>query len=175
MKNHRDQSGISLYTMLAAVVVLGVLGSVVVTQFDGKKSRGVALYSQMKNIAQAGQRFHLDTGCYPSQFVPLMTLSGAQSRGEYNHYSNSCSQPISQSRWKGPYISRREIVGVDKIETPAYGPNTHLMLNYFGSDDRPSVEAFGISQDIAAVVMQACGGDLGNCTRNDRGRIRLFY
>ena len=35
--------GISLYTLLAAVVVLGVLGSTLVTQFDGTQTKSAAV------------------------------------------------------------------------------------------------------------------------------------
>lgn len=96
--NRSTTSGISLYTMLAAVVVLGVLGSVTITQYDGAGSRATAATALVIDTAQAAQRFHLDTGCYATNVTALMSREAAST-------NNTCEHPIATSRWHGPYIA----------------------------------------------------------------------
>lgn len=136
-------TGISLYTMLAAVVVLGVLGSVAVTQYDGTGSRVAAANALVRNTAVAAQRFHLDTGCYATNITALMTSQAASD-------NNTCDRPISASRWRGPYIERRDTVprsqGDPKASAYDYptlpikslGPTAKLLV-YNYHDKRPAV------------------------------------
>ncbi len=84
--------------MLAAVVVLGVLGSVAVTQYDGTGSRVAAATALVRNTAQAALRFHLDTGCYATNVTALMSRKAAST-------NNTCERAITASRWRGPYIT----------------------------------------------------------------------
>lgn len=96
-RDRHDGHGISLYTMLAAVVVLGVLGSVVVTQYNGTGSRVTAATALVRNTVQAARRFHLDTGCYATNVTALMSHEAVST-------NNTCERSISASRWHGPYI-----------------------------------------------------------------------
>lgn len=90
--------GISLYTLLAAVVVLGILGSVVVTSFTGNKTRGRAANTLMMTFAQAAMRFHQDTGCYPRNVMFLVRFDTA--------YDTSCDSQVTRSAWHGPYVKK---------------------------------------------------------------------
>lgn len=113
----RPSQGISLYTLLAAVVVLGLISSVSVTQFTGNSSKQRAVGALMRNLGQAVQRFHLDTGCYPSR---LKGLADRQAASEYN----TCGRPFPAGLWKGPYVNGLRFNTRGRIVTDRYIAST---------------------------------------------------
>ena len=139
--NRLSTSGISLYTMLAAVVVLGVLGSVAVSRYDGSSSRVASATALVRNTAAAAQRFHLDTGCYPTNVTALMTRDAAST-------NNTCDRAISDARWHGPYIAPAKTVPRSQgdadttadyptVPIEALGPTAKLVV--YGSSETPWV------------------------------------
>lgn len=164
--------GISLYTMLGAVVVLGVIAATAVNVFSGNRTKGQALYEQMSNISRASQRFHLDTGCYPSQFDALVSKQGVSTKGYYGKFSNSCDRPISTQRWHGPYVQISEVREPDYIDVPSYGPNAYLLMNFYGSGNRPSVEAHQVTRGLLDAALAACRS---NCEEIGSNAMRLYY
>lgn len=154
-QNPRPDHGISLYTLLAAVVVLGVLGSTLVTQFDGTNSKGQALFATAKNIGQAASRYHLDTTCYPSNISALFQYSSSGA-------SNSCGAAIQESKWAGPYIKQYAIDSSGYAPIEQYGPGATVSVRY--NSGSPEVVFRNVTGEIRNSVMDACGATNSNNT-----------
>ena len=142
------RSGISLYTLLAAVVVLGVLGSVLVTSFSGSHSKGQALWALTKNVGAAAKRFHLDTGCYPAQLDALFSLSAA-------NRNNHCGQALPEGQWHGPYIEQMTTNDGGQALLPSFGPNTRLDLQFVSGVD-PQIMLYGLEPSIRSAISDVC-------------------
>ncbi len=145
--------GISLYTLLAAVVVLGILGSVLVTQFNGAGSKGQAAYALLQNIGQAANRFNLDTGCYPATTQALFDSS--TTLGDAN-----CPYAIPEGSWGGPYIEQAQLGEGGAISKPSITPAAEFAISVDDSVDptQYTVVASGLTSAIADKAMSACGG-----------------
>ncbi len=153
--------GISLYTMLAAVVVLGILASVFITQFNGDNSKGAALWALSSNVAAAAKQFHLHTGCYPTRLSALTDYTSARAY-------NDCNTAISKSVWDGPYINKMKLDNEGRAILSQYGAGVRLNLQSrrFGSSRDPQVRLTGLTESLIASYLAAC--DLP--TRGGRGR-----
>lgn len=139
--------GISLYTLLAAVVVLGVLGSVIVTQFDGNRTRSRAGWELLQTYTQSIHRFHLDTGCWPSNNGPLIDYSLVGG-------NTSCAQPISPERWHGPYIklTNGHLGSNTRYDVPVDGISPGAVIN----TDRDYVLMYYAAENVIAGVVDQC-------------------
>lgn len=147
----RNISGISLYTLLAAVVVLGVLGSTIVTQFTGTHSRARAMYDQAKSLAMAAERFHLDTGCRPMSVSALFSYQAAR-------VHSSCNRPVSETQWRGPYTKKFSMRGDLGARVHEFGPSARVAVDrhYFG---RLVVRYEGATPQISRKAFEICGGE----------------
>ncbi len=154
----RSQIGISLYTLLAAVVVLGVLGSVLVTQFNGDNTRLASLGTQMRNIGSAVNRFHLDTGCYPTTIGAMMTRESADQH-------NSCETVLNDTVWHGPYLEAMPLTQNGGLRSDIYKPGQAIYMGYQvssggygGANNRPVV---AYSLDLAKDEIRQLVAQLG--------------
>ena len=149
-----NEHGISLYTMLAAVVVLGVMGSVLVTQFTGSGSRAQAALALAENTNRAMHRFHLDTGCWPVRTQALFDKTFAN-----NH--NTCDQALG-NRWQGPYLRPITTNDVGTAQITAISPGAILSMQpfnpsaYAGSQTPIYVKLGGMPSSISQDAREHC-------------------
>lgn len=174
-----EDAGISLYTLLAAVVVLGVLGSVAVTQFTGDRTKLRSVNEIAQGLLQAAERFHLDTGCYPTNVMALIDYEASEEQ-------NSCGRQIAESRWQGPYISSTDTVprsqGNSGTSRAATSSNPTIPLTSLGPSAKASVyiasrgPAVWIGNLPESLYQQVGEGFPRPWTRgaNDR-RIEVYY
>ena len=180
-RSHRrsKHAGISLYTLLAAVVALGVIGSVTVTQFTGNRTKIQSVNDIARGLLQAAKRYHLDTGCYPTN---IMALIENQASAELN----SCGRQIAESRWQGPYISSTETVprsqGNSGTSRAASRSNPTLPLPNLGPSAKANVyiasrgPAVWIGNLPKPLYQQIGSGFPGPWTRGDNDRrIEVYY
>ena len=159
--NRRREHGISLYTMLAAVVVLGVLGSTIVVRFNASDSRATALYALAQNVGQSAKQFHLDSSCYPASIQILSSYSPGSDMV-------SCSSGIRQNRWDGPYLKDLAVNADNAAALPDYGPAATLSV--LMDQGTPVIRIEGITQSIGEGFGQACPD--GAC---DVSEDRILY
>lgn len=164
MQSLKRQAGISLYTMLAAIVVLGILSAILVTAFNGNNSKAQMAYSMMVSVGQAEQRFNLDTGCYATELKGLIAKATADS-------NNSCGVAID-NQWGGPYLKNQPVNSSGNIMVQKLGPQVIMSVAPIspGSDNVPSTatSAWGLKlqnlqPSIAKKAEKDCGGS-GNST-----------
>ena len=140
--------------MLAAVVVLGVMGSVLVTQFTGSGSRAQAALALAENTNRAMHRFHLDTGCWPVRTQALFDKTFADSH-------NTCDRGLGD-RWQGPYIQSMATNSVGTASIAAIGPRAILSMQpfnasaYAGRQTPIYVKLGGMSSSISQDARERC-------------------
>lgn len=161
--SYHTEAGISLYTMLAAVVVLGLLGSVLVTEFNGDNARATTAYALMNNIGGAAMRFQVDTGCYPTRPTALQDYSQSS--------FNSCGRSVNRQNWHGPYLKDRPANDDGELELDDFGPAASLAMTV--STSGRQLEANVVLNDATPQIldrlMDVCGGSESNCARNNSG------
>lgn len=145
----REISGISLYTLLAAIVVLGVLASVLVTQFTGTDTRATAMLAQAQSIARAAERFHLDTGCRPMSVSSLFDYQASRAHC-------SCNRQISQTHWHGPYMKELPMRSDLGGRVHEFGSAARVAVDrHYG---RLAVRYEGATPEISEKAFELCGG-----------------
>ena len=158
--------GVSLYTLLAAIVVLGVLGSVVVTQFNGDNTKGKAMLAFAENLGQAAKRFHLDTGCYATSAESLYSYSEVADK-------NSCNQAISREHWHGPYTRP-----ISSDDVRQFGPKSRLSVERNGSRNIYVIAIRDPTPSIRQSTIEACGAtepNSGRCQWDNDGDFFYAY
>lgn len=155
----KRQAGISLYTMLAAIVVLGILSAILVTSFNGNNSKAQMAYSMMVSVSQALGRFNLDTGCYPGDLKGLISLSDANA-------SNYCNGMNLSNQWGGPYLKNQPVNATGNLLVPKLGPNVYMQIKQVtpGNHNVPSgaqsawaVQLVMLQPSIAKKAEHDCG------------------
>lgn len=148
--------GISLYTLLAAVVVLGVLGSTLVTQFNGTQTKSAAVMATTLNVSQAAERYHLDTSCYPESLSALMEYSDGTA-------TNSCGKSISRDAWDGPYVKQFALNADGAAPVEQYGPGATMAVRY--SNGNAVIMFNDLTDEIQSKALSICQDEKGseNC------------
>ena len=125
-------SGFTLLEMLAVIVLIGIIGSVVVTQVGKNVDKGKygAGKAQLTTLSQKIENYALDNGAPPQQLQALLV------------------KPADAPNWQGPYAKESELR--DPWQHPfgyAYpGQNGSFDLIFYGQDGKPGGD--GYSKDV---------------------------
>ncbi|HET7299207.1 MAG TPA: type II secretion system major pseudopilin GspG [Oleiagrimonas sp.] len=124
--------GFTLLEMLAVIVLIGIIGTIVVTQVGKNMQKGKygAGKAQLITLGQKIQNYALDNGAPPKSLQALLT------------------QPAGDANWLGPYAKPSD------LKDPwghAFGykyPGDHGMfdLTFYGQDGKPGGDGF--SKDV---------------------------
>ncbi len=107
-----SEKGFSLLEMLAAAIIMTIIVGSAVYYLSLSGSRGQAIYSTLSEVAQAGQNFANNTGCYPSN-IASMGIPGAN--GQAVGFNN-CT--VNQNQWDGPYITQDDLLSDGNLPVP---------------------------------------------------------
>ncbi|HET8554028.1 MAG TPA: type II secretion system major pseudopilin GspG [Rhodanobacteraceae bacterium] len=124
--------GFTLLEMLAVIVLIGIIGTIVVTQVGKNMQKGKygAGKAQLITLGQKIQNYALDNGAPPKSLQALLT------------------KPAGDTNWLGPYAKPSD------LKDPwghAFGykyPGDHGMfdLTFYGQDGKPGGDGF--SKDV---------------------------
>lgn len=155
-QKHQVARGISLYTLLAAVVVLGVLGSTLVSQFTGTQTKSAAVMATALNVSQAAERYHLDTSCYPASLSALTSYSADTA-------TNSCGKSITRNAWEGPYVKQFGLNASGQAPVEQYGPSATMELRY--GNGNALIVFNNLADEIQEKALSVCQQEKGseNC------------
>ena len=124
--------GFTLLEMLAVIVLIGIIGSVVVTQVGKNVDKGKygAGRAQLMTLSQKIENYALDNGAPPQQLESLVT------------------RPADAPNWQGPYAKGSDLL--DPWRHPfGYqypGQNGAFDLIFYGQDGKPGGD--GYSKDV---------------------------
>ena len=125
-------AGFTLLEMLAVIVLIGIIGSVVVTQVGKNVDKGKygAGKAQLTTLSQKIENYALDNGAPPQQLQALLV------------------KPADAPNWQGPYAKASDLR--DPWQHPfgyAYpGQNGNFDLIFYGQDGKPGGD--GYSKDV---------------------------
>lgn len=124
----RRSAGFTLLEMLAVIVLIGIVGTVVVTQVGKNMDKGKygAGKAQLVTLGQKIENYALDNGTPPQQLEDLVT------------------KPANAPNWQGPYAKESE------LKDPwghAFGykyPGDHgnFDLIFYGRDGKPGGDGY---------------------------------
>lgn len=126
------ERGFTLLEMLAVIVLIGIIGSVVVTQVGKNVDKGKygAGKAQLITLSQKVENYALDNGAPPQRLESLVV------------------KPADAPNWQGPYAKESELL--DPWRHPfGYqypGQNGTFDLIFYGQDGKPGGD--GYSKDV---------------------------
>jgi general secretion pathway protein G len=128
MKHAQAQRGFTLLEMLAVIVLIGIIGTIVVTQVGKNVDKGKygAGKAQLITLGQQIENYALDNGAPPAQLDALLV------------------KPADGNQWMGPYAK------ASQLKDPwghAFGyryPGEHgrYDLIFYGQDGTPGGDGF---------------------------------
>jgi general secretion pathway protein G len=128
MKHAQAQRGFTLLEMLAVIVLIGIIGTIVVTQVGKNVDKGKygAGKAQLIMLGQQIENYALDNGAPPAQLEALLV------------------KPADSNQWMGPYAK------ASQLKDPwghAFGyryPGEHgrYDLIFYGQDGAPGGDGF---------------------------------
>ena len=124
--------GFTLLEMLAVIVLIGIIGSVVVTQVGKNVDKGKygAGKAQLLTLSQKAENYALDNGTPPQQLEDLVV------------------KPANAPNWQGPYAKESDLLDPWR-HTFGYqypGQNGSFDLIFYGQDGKPGGD--GYSKDV---------------------------
>ena len=124
--------GFTLLEMLAVIVLIGIIGSVVVTQVGKNVDKGKygAGKAQLMTLSQKIENYSLDNGAPPQQLDSLVV------------------KPADAPNWQGPYAKQSDLLDPWRhafgYQYP--GQNYSFDLIFYGQDGKPGGD--GYNKDV---------------------------
>jgi general secretion pathway protein G len=127
--SHRlSAAGFTLLEMLAVIVLIGIIGTVIVTSVGHNIDKGKygAGKAQLTTLSQKIENYVLDNGAPPAQLQDLLT------------------QPADASNWQGPYAKPSELKDPwgHAFGYKAPGDHGSFDLIFYGQDGRPGGKGY---------------------------------
>jgi len=147
------QAGFTLIELLIALVILGLLASVILPNFSGDATKGKVLFSTMSEMGNAMVRMKLDTGCYPTRLDGLFVQS-------VNTAANSfCGQDMT-AEWKGPYTRPFQVNAGGAASLNNISTNVAAQIGSMpgGVGTIYYIQAINVPNAIIHEAMMACNG-----------------
>lgn len=104
--------GFTLVEVMLVIVILGVLASLVVGQFQGytQSAAEAATKQDLHTLRTAIERYHADHGSYPSNVNITNQLT------QYTDAAGNCSPTRTSTHVKGPYLQEIAVLKVGTNE-----------------------------------------------------------
>jgi general secretion pathway protein G len=121
INSRRTRKGFTLVELLVVILILGILAALIVPkllshQYDAKKAKAQSDMSEIKN---ALERFHIDADRYPTDqegLTPLVT------------------QPSDVTNWKGPYLDKLRLDPWDHDYVYKLQDEKTVLIESYGKD-----------------------------------------
>lgn len=109
------KAGFTLVELLIVIIVIAVMASIAVPKFANRAvvAKESAVKADLKNLRQAIERFHSDTGLWPAELAHLDDLAAPAS----GLNDSGTRQPIVNGTFHGPYLDR---VGTSPLTAASY-------------------------------------------------------
>lgn len=166
-KNKKTKNkGYSLHEMLICVSLIGVLAGITAYNYNGTRTKAVALLSNLDDLKNGYTQFYLDMKCRPQTISQLITTKDLQYQG-----AGTYCDANDLSKWNGPYIrmpldeASKDISGFYEVTMPgtlSYSNGGYTSVNSFYSDNAGTTVSYislhNLPGDISDEVMKICNG-----------------
>jgi general secretion pathway protein G len=140
----KSRSGFTMVELMAVLIILGLLATVVVSNFVGATDRARVETTKMtlKTLHNAINNYKMDTGSFPSDDEGLEALITEPPSGvtgwQQDGYLDSTTLPLDG--WGNEFIYRR------------YGENNRPVIISYGADGKEGGE--GYDQDLESTNLR---------------------
>ena len=118
------RSGFTLIEIMVVVVILGLLSALVVPNISSNVSEAqrTAARTQIAQIEQALEKYHLDNGFYPStqQGLEALVTAPTTSPVPRKYADGGYMKKVPDDSWGNPYVYRNQN---GRITITSYGPD----------------------------------------------------
>lgn len=159
---HNDESGFSLISILAAGIVMIILGATAYGYFSTSGSKSKALLATFRSVSHAAQHFNMSLGTYPLVYGAMVSTSFGD-----NTADNTTGATLTRT-WNGPYAKPKDMgangnLHINSIATGAKIIFVPLQKGASGSvanglQNQYALEATGIPLNIATQTVNLCNG-----------------
>ena len=122
LMSHR--SGFTLIEIMVVVVILGLLSALVVPNISSNVSEAqrTATRTQISQIEQALEKYHMDNGFYPStaQGLDALVTAPTTSPVPRRYAEGGYMKKVPDDSWGNPYVYRNNN---GRITITSYGPD----------------------------------------------------
>ncbi|MBQ3653588.1 MAG: type II secretion system major pseudopilin GspG [Synergistaceae bacterium] len=122
LMSHR--SGFTLIEIMVVVVILGLLSALVVPNISSNVSEAqrTAARTQISQIEQALEKYHMDNGFYPStaQGLDALVTAPTTSPVPRRYAEGGYMKKVPEDSWGNPYVYRNNN---GRITITSYGPD----------------------------------------------------
>lgn len=145
------QRGFTLVELVIAFVIIGLLVTLAVVQFNPSKSKGQALHALMSEYGHSLQLMKTDTSCYPTRLDALFDKTKAN--------TSLCGIDLTP-QWNGPYANRAQADASGNILAQNIAPGLALSIvqQAGGLGQQYFIRASGVPNDVIAQALIACNG-----------------
>lgn len=154
------EKGFTLIEMVIALVIVGLLASLVIFSYDGSKSKAQALVALMEEYGGAMQRIKADGSCYPKKMTGLFDLGEATGAA-----GSFCGADLSK-QWNGPYVKPANATALGSIKLGNIAPEAELSItrteSTYNGSATPTykwyIVAYNIPSEITTQALLQCNG-----------------
>jgi len=169
VKNNPDESGFSLIGVLAAGLIMTILGVATYGFLSLSGAKSKALFATFTSVAAAAEHYNMSVGAYP-------TVYGAMVETRFEN-DNSTNQNVSTT-WNGPYAKDKDVdtKGVLLLNSIASNATLTFAAGKFlpnGLQYQYALVANNIPASIAHKTTNICNGAHGNSSGADGGQCVL--
>ena len=182
LKNKKTKNkGFSLYEILIYISLIGLLTGVTVYNYNGSRTKAVALLSVLDDLKNSYTAFYLDMKCRPQTISQLITTKDLQYQGAGDYCDAN-----DLYKWNGPYIrlpldeGSKDISGFYEVTMPgtlSYNNGGYTSLNSFYSDSVNSnvsyISLHNLPGDVSDEIMKICNGVDDNGKYKHGGKCAL--
>ena len=125
-KSQKKRAGFSLMELMVVVLILGLLGSLVITNIfsQAERAKQSIACTQMKTFQQALDLFKQDHGAYPTTEEGLEALIKNPDAEKYSGYMSGgylSDKTVPKDPWKRVYVYLSDDNGIDILSLGADG------------------------------------------------------
>lgn len=159
LKPNPEESGFSLISILAAGIVMIILGATAYGYFSTSGSKSKALLATFRSVSHAAQHFNMSLGTYPTVYGAMVSTTFEP--------DNTTGATLTNT-WNGPYAKAKDMgangnLHINSIATGAKITFVPLTAGSTGSVTaglkyQYALEATGIPLNIATQTVNLCNG-----------------